>query len=107
MKNNEEMSQIEKLLDENNNDNIILFNENNVETEFEQIAVIPLEDRIYFILKPVQPIQGVQEDEALVFVLEETEDEDMIVICDDEETINKVFEEYYSLLKEEGLIDSF
>ncbi len=107
MKNNEEMSQIEKLLDENNNDNIILFNENNVETEFEQIAVIPLEDCIYFILKPVQPIEGVQEDEALVFVLEETEDEDMIVICDDEETINKVFEEYYSLLKEEGLIDSF
>lgn len=107
MKNNEEMSQIEKLLDENNNDNIILFNENNVETEFEQIAVIPLKDGIYFILKPVQPIEGVQEDEALVFVLEETEDEDMIVICDDEETINKVFEEYYSVLKEEGLIDSF
>ncbi len=101
MNKNEEMSQIDKLFDENNDENIILFDENNQPTEFEQIAVIPLDEEVYFILKPVKLIEGMQENEALVFKLEETEDEEMIVICDDTQTIDKVFQEYYNLVKEE------
>ena len=61
----EEKSQIEMLLDENNNENLKLYDENNKETEFEQIAVIPLNEKIYAILKPVTKIVGVNDDEAL------------------------------------------
>ena len=49
-------------------------------------------------------IAGVNDDEALVFVIEEIEDEDCLVIVDNMEIVNKVFDEYYALLREEGLL---
>ena len=42
----EEKSQIEMLLDENNTENLKLYDENNKETEFEQVAIIPLDEKI-------------------------------------------------------------
>ena len=101
----EERSQIELLLDENNTENLKLYDENNKETEFEQVAVIPLDEKLYAILKPITDIAGIEEDEALVFVIEEIDDEDCLVLCDNMEVVNKVFEEYYVLLKEEGIIE--
>ena len=99
----EERNQIELLLDENNTDNLKLYDENNKETEFEQVAVIPLNEKIYAILKPVTKIVGVNADEALVFVIEEIDDEDCLVIVDDEKVVDDVFKEYYELLKAEGI----
>ncbi len=99
----EEKSQIEMLLDETNTENLKLYDENNRETEFEQVAIIPLDEKIYAILKPVTKIVGVNDDEALVFVIEEVEDEDCLVIVDDEQIVDRVFKEYYELLKEEGI----
>ena len=99
----EEKSQIEMLLDENNNENLKLYDENNKETEFEQIAVIPQKEKIYAILKPVTKIVGVNDDEALVFSIEEIDDEDCIVLVDDEKVVDEVFKEYYELLKAEGI----
>lgn len=100
-----EKSAIEKLLDENNNENIVLFDENDNATEFEQVALIPLEDKTYAILKPVTKIKDVNDDEAFVFVLEEGEDEDVLEICTDPKIIDEVFNEYYDLLKEEGILN--
>ncbi|MBQ8381154.1 MAG: DUF1292 domain-containing protein [Clostridia bacterium] len=94
---------ISAILDPDNEDNIILFDENNNETEFSQVAVIPLNEKIYVILKPETEIEGVGEDEALVFIIEEIEDEDTLVLCCDEDAIDKVFEEYYKLLREAGV----
>ena len=99
----EERSQIELLLDENNTENLKLYDENNKETEFEQVAVIPLNEKVYAILKPVTKIVGVNDDEALVFVIEEIDDEDCLVIVDDEKVVDDVFKEYYELLKAEGI----
>ena len=99
----EERSQIELLLDENNTENLKLYDENNKETEFEQVAVIPLNEKVYAILKPVTKIVGVNDDEALVFVIEEIDDEDCLVIVDDEKVVDEVFKEYYELLKAEGI----
>ena len=98
----EEKSQIDLLLDENNTENLKLYDENNKETEFEQVAIIPIDDKIYAILKPVTKITGVNDDEALVFAIEEIDEEDCLVIVEDEEVVDKVFDEYYKLLKEEG-----
>ena len=101
--NGEYVSPVEMLLDPDNSDNIILYDEENRETEFEQVAVIPLNEKIYVILKPVTVIAGVADDEALVFVIEEIDDEDTLVIVDNEPIIDAVFEEYYKLLEEEGV----
>ena len=94
------MEPIEMLLDENCNDNITLFDEDGVATEFEQIAVIPIEDELYFILRPID-IEELDEDEAFVFQLIETDEEDTIDLVEDDEIIDRVFEIYNSLLDEE------
>ena len=97
------MSEIDKILDENNSDPIVLYDENNKETKFDQVAVIPLYEKVYVILKPLTKIVGLADDEALVFVIEEIDDEDCLVIVDDMKIVDEVFKEYYELLKQEGI----
>ena len=88
---------LDQILDENNNDNIILYNENGEEVEFEQIAIIPLNDEIYLILKPVIAYEGMSEEEGLVFLIEEYENDTKFHLCTDDDIIVKVFEIYFSL----------
>ena len=97
------LSPIDMLLDENNTDNIKLFNEDNQEVEFEQIALVPLEEKTYAILKPATEMEGIGENEALVFVIEEIDDEECLVIVEEDEIIDRVFEDYYQMLKDEGI----
>lgn len=97
------LSPIDMLLDENNTENIKLYNEENQEVEFEQIALVPIENNTYAILKPVETMEGIADDEALVFVIEEIDDEDCLVIVEDDAVVDAVFEEYYKMLKEEGV----
>ncbi|MBQ2711841.1 MAG: DUF1292 domain-containing protein [Clostridia bacterium] len=99
----EEMkSTIDMILSEDCTDNIVLYDENNVETEFEQVAVIPMDEMVYVLLKPVIPPEGETDDVAYVFRIEEIDDEDALVMILDDETVERVFEEYYRLLEEEG-----
>ena len=67
---------IDSLFDEDDNSPIVLFNEKGEKISFEQIAVIPLEERVFAILKPIEKTEGVGEDEALVFEVVEPEDEE-------------------------------
>ncbi len=97
----QQKSAIEMLLDENNTDNLFLFNEFDELVEFEQIAVIPLEEKVFAILCPVEPLEGMEQDEGLVFAIEEIDNEDCLVIVEDADTINAVFDLYYKLLEEE------
>lgn len=96
----EVMTEIDKILDEECTDNIVLYDENNKETEFEQVALIPKDEKIYVILKPVTKIEGIADDEALVFVIDEIDDEDCLIIVDDEDIITEVFNDFYKLLEE-------
>lgn len=98
------MNPIDMLLDENNTDPIVLYNENNEEVSFEQIALIPIDGQVYAILKPLGDFEGVGEDEALVFTIAEDDGEDVLVVEDREEIIDAVFEEYYAMLAEEGIV---
>jgi len=91
---------IDKLFDEDNTDTITLYNQNGEPTEFEQVALIPLNEKIYVILKPITPIPGLGEDEGLVFSVEEIDDEDTLVLVVDEGVVDAVFDVYNSLLEE-------
>lgn len=122
-------SQIKKLLDADNNENIILYDENNNTLEFEQVALIPLVGKdnrklvvhnendetnefeevvilnksdIYAIVKPHTKMDGFEEDEGVVIGIREIDGEESIYIVDDNEIIDQVYEEYYQLLREEG-----
>lgn len=90
---------IDALFDEENNDAIILFNEKGEEIAFEQIALIPLE-KTYAILKPIQPMEGVGENEGLVFSIEVNEEtnEEYLALVIDEAIIDKVFDVYDELV---------
>ncbi len=95
---------IECLFDENDNSPISLFNEKGEEVKFEQIALIPIEEQIYAILKPMEQMEGIGEDEALVFEIVEAEAEnegDFLNLVSDIDVIDKVFEIYNKLMDEE------
>ncbi len=94
---------IDKLFDENNSDNVILYNEKNEAVEFEQIAVICMKGDTYAILKPVELTPGMADDEALVFLLEEFEGEQSLSVVMDDAVLDLVFDEYYKLLEENGV----
>ncbi len=98
----QERSAIEMLLDEECTENIIMYDDNDQETEFEQIAIIPLNEKVYAILRPLKPELELEEDEALVFCIEELDDEDCLILVDNDKEIDKVFVEYYRLLKEQS-----
>lgn len=91
----EERTAIEILFDENSEDNFYLYDENDEKIEFEQHAVIPFEGDIYAIAKPVVPFEGMDEDEVMVFKIDE-ENEELIEI-NDEDLIEKLFIEYDKL----------
>ena len=99
----EYMSPVDALLDEENDENIILYNEENQPVEFLQIAIVVLDGVLYPILKPAAPMDGVAEDEALVFTIREIDGEDCLVIEENEAIIDAVFADYYRLLREAGV----
>lgn len=96
---NEDFSLIDTILDPDNESPIRLIDEGNNIVEFDQIAVIPYEDELYAILKPITHIDGVGEDEALVFRL--NIEEDSVEIINDFDLCDNVFDIYYDLLKKE------
>lgn len=97
------LSPVDALLDENNDDNIVLYNEDNDPVEFEQIAIVVLDGALYPILKPVAPMAGMAENEALVFTIREIDGEDCLVIEEDDAVIDAVFADYYRMLREAGV----
>ena len=93
------MSEIEKIYDENNIENIVMFNQLGREVAFEQIALIPYLDSDYVILRPVIPIEGVGEDEGLVFRISREPEE--LTLVDDLGLIDAIYQIYDRLVKEE------
>lgn len=91
---------LEMILDEDCDENIVLFDEDGESTEFEQIAVIPMNEKVYCILRPVD-MPDLEEDEAFVFSIVEDDEDGSLDLVEDEDIIDEVFELYYSLLDDE------
>ena len=91
---------IKQILDENNLENIILYDAENKPIEFEQVAVIPLESTglLYAILIPVTPMQGVEDGEGVLFAIDE-EKGDLDIVRDDK-IIDEVLSVYQKLVEE-------
>ncbi len=105
MAKNEEMDNpILKLLDPENSDPIVLFDENEKPVSFEQIALIPFKEKLYAILKPIEKMDGVADDEAIVFAFEEDDasEDQLLVVEEDNNIIDEVFAIYNKLLDEQG-----
>ena len=96
-----ELDILDILLDEENEEPITLYNENDKAIRFDQIAIIPMEEKLFAILKPIDEMEEVAEDEAIVFRVDEKESgESELVIETDEALAMRVFDEFYRLLDE-------
>lgn len=95
----EELDPIDQLFDENNTDNIVMYDENGNPQEFEQIAIVPVEDNVYAVLHPVN--QDADDDEVWVFEITEINGEEYLVVEDDEKVVDKVFANFRKLLEKE------
>ena len=84
---------------EDRDDIVTLRSATGEDIEFLEIAGIAYQGNFYAILQPVDLIEGMEEDEALVFKVSRNEDgEDKFEIELDDEIIDAVFKEYNKLL---------
>ncbi len=98
---------LDVLLDENNRDPITLMDDNGKTIEFEQVCVIPYavegkQRKLYVVLKPIDHIDGVADDEAIVFRAETDNRGNTFLALEDNESVAiDVFNQYYDLLEAE------
>lgn len=92
------MRLIDILLDPDNTENIVLSTEDNEDIEFEQIAVVPYQEEIYAVMRPLEGAFGLADDECIVFRL--NAEEDSLVVEEDEEIYSNIYQIYLRLLEE-------
>ena len=89
---------VDRLFDENNDEKIYVKDNDGREIEFEQVAVVDFEEGYYAVLQPVTPIEGVSEDEVLVFFIDE--ENDCLTYVEDDRVIDGVNDELLAMLEE-------
>lgn len=86
-----EKTAVEIILDENNEENVTLsYGENEEEVEFEQVAVVELDDDVFAILHPLDAIDGIEEEEVLVFKI--NKENKAIELVEDPDIIDEVID---------------
>lgn len=94
---------LEVLLDPDNTDDLILSDGQGQEITFMQIAVIPHAfdgcEKVYCILKPLEKMDDVADDDAFVFRVDETDNGSCLVSESDELKAKEIFDIYYDLMK--------
>ncbi len=84
-----------------NDEYVTLKGQDGEEVNFIDIAGIALDSGYYAILQPVELLDGMSEDEALVFKVEKQESgEDKFTIVVDDMIVDEVFAEYGRLIDE-------
>lgn len=80
---------------------ITLYDDDNKPVKFYEVACVEYESEFYALLQPVEAIEGLGEDEALIFkVREEDEDNDVFEPVTDESVLEAVFNEYLKAVAE-------
>ena len=100
---NSEKNPIEVLLSDSD-ENIILHDADGKPVEFEQVALIPIDegpyrDRVFALLRPLDD-EDLEADEAVVYELEADEERAMLTPVEDEDVLHQVFTLYYELLRD-------
>lgn len=82
-------------LEEEDNDIIILHNEvNDTDEEFYHLATLDVDKRWFIIMKPVEKLEDIADDEVLIYEIVEKDGEDRFEPIEDEALLNKVFKEF-------------
>ena len=65
--------------------------------EFEQIAYIPYQECVYVVMHNLTPMEGIGEEECMIFRYVQDDGEENLLLEDDEDIANAVYEVYLSL----------
>ncbi len=81
-------------------DVVTLTTEEGEDIRFEIVSEIALGDEFYAIMQPVEQLEGVAEDEALVFRIIEKDDGDEYELVIDDDVIDAVLDSYNAMIDE-------
>lgn len=81
-------------------DRVTLTTDEGEDIEFEIVTELALGEDFYAIMQPVKPLDGVAEDEALVFRIIETDEGDEYELVIDDDILDGVFESYNNMIED-------
>ena len=94
------------------NENCEIFDEEDIITlqdehgnpiKFIEVACVEYEEEFYVLLSPAEEVEGIGEDEVIICKLEDQDDETQLIVpVEDEELMQKVFDEYLRTADECG-----
>ena len=83
-------------------DLVVLTTDDGVEHNFYHVATVDYKNEWYVFFQPAEEIPDIDDDEVVIFRLEEDENgEDLFVPIEDENLLNEVYEEYVRMAEEE------
>ncbi len=87
----------------NDDDVIVLYNEQlDKEEEFYFLATLDVDDKWYIVMKPVEQLDDIADNEVLIYELAENESGDTVMLpIEEEDRLNKVFEEFMKMAGDE------
>lgn len=83
-------------------DRVTLTTEEGEDIEFDIVSEVALGEDFYAIMQPVKPLEGVAEDEALVFKIIESDDGDEYELVIDDDILDSVFDSYNAMIEDEN-----
>ena len=81
-------------------DRVTLTTDEGEDIEFEIVTELALGDDFYAIMQPVKPLEGVADDEALVFRIIEADDGDEYELVIDDDILDSVFDSYNAMTED-------
>lgn len=88
--------------DDERDDIVVLLGEDGEEVEFEHLDTIEMEGNEYVILLPLEEQENEEVDEVVILKIEHNDDgDDSFITVDDEEELNRVFEEFKTRMEDE------
>ena len=83
-------------VEEEDDDIIVLHNEiTDKDEEFYHLATIDVDQKWYIVMKPVEKLEDIADDEVLIYEIVEDEDgNDVFAPIEDEDVLEKVFNEF-------------
>lgn len=88
--------------EEERDDIVVLLGEDGEEVEFEHLDTVELNGSEYVVLLPIEEQENEEVDEVVILKIEHDEEgEDSFITVDDEEELNRVFEEFKTRMEDE------
>ena len=75
---------------------VTLYDDEQQPVDFYEIAGVEYNDKLYELLQPTEPMEGLEDNEVIIFEVQqgESEEESTFLPIGDEELLNEVFAEY-------------